>query len=268
MLSKCVRKGDLPSGGQKSVYLAEHPEYGEVVIKTGDYTSISSMERIQREVELLKKIDSSSFPRQYHFEVEFSKKQFIIIEDFIEGTTLRAQMNRFSNPIDILQLIREIILAMSPIWKQNIIHRDLKPENIIIKPDGKPCIIDFGIARFLDYESLTKTINSMGPCTPIYAAPEQLTNNKDLIDPRTDFFCLGIVALELFLHSHPFSPELVKNQNNIPENILQNLFVCSKETIPEDVKMKILAQKTLQTQPYQRIRTAKLFIDLINELLP
>lgn len=68
-----------------------------------------------------------------------------------------------------------------------------------------PCIIDLGIARFLDLESLTRTISPMGPCTPIYAAPEQLTNNKALIDPRTDFFGLGIIALELYLGVYPLT---------------------------------------------------------------
>lgn len=77
-----------------------------------------------------------------------------------------------------------LVEGLSIIWDKNIVHRDLKPENIIIRPDGMPCIIDLGIARFLDLESLTRTISPMKWQPPIYAAPEQLTNNKALIDPK------------------------------------------------------------------------------------
>jgi serine/threonine-protein kinase len=52
-----------------------------------------------------------------------------------------------------------------------------------------------------------------------YASPEQLTNNKNLIDPRTDFFELGIITLELFLGVHPYDPNYVGNHFSIVENI-------------------------------------------------
>ena len=127
-----------------------------------------------------------------------------------------------------------MVKGHSVIWDKNIVHRDLKPENIIIRPNGMPCIIDLGIAGFLDLESLTKTISPMGPCTPIYAAPEQLTNNKNIIDPRTDFYGLGIIALELYLGVHPFDSTYVGNQYSIVENIMQNKYVVETGTINRD----------------------------------
>ena len=71
----------------------------------------------------------------------------------------------------------------------------------------------------------------MGPCTPVYAAPEQLSNNKSIIDARTDFFALGIIALELYLGVHPFDPSFVGNQYSIVENILQNKFILEKDNV-------------------------------------
>ena len=94
----------------------------------------------------------------------------------------------------------------------------------------------------------------MGPCTPIYAAPEQLTNNKNLIDPRTDFFALGIIALELYLGVHPFDPDYVGNQYSIVENIMQNKYVVETGTVKLDEAIVGLANKTLQKQPYDRFR--------------
>ena len=141
---------------------------------------------------------------------------------------------------------------------KNIVHRDLKPENIIIRPDGMPCIIDLGIARFLDLESLTKTISPMGPCTPIYAAPEQLSNNKNLIDPRTDFFGLGIIALELYLGVHPFDPVFVGNNYSIVENIMQNKYIVETSSVKPYDAITEIAKKTLQTQPYNRFRNYRM----------
>lgn len=70
-------------------------------------------------------------------------------------------MDKFRTPEAIFQLMSHLIEGLSIIWDKGIVHRDLKPENIIIREDGKPCIIDLGIARFLDQESLTNTLAPM-----------------------------------------------------------------------------------------------------------
>jgi len=143
-------------------------------------------------------------------------------------------------------------------WDRNIVHRDLKPENIIIKKNGTPCIIDLGIARFLDMEELTKTIEPIGPCTPIYASPEQLSNNKKSIDPRTDFFCLGIISLEMFLGVHPYDPHYLNNFSII-ENIMQNRYLVETNHVKKDERIVELAANTLQFQPFNRFRNYQIF---------
>ncbi len=254
MINDCIILKDLPNGGQKNVQLAEHSMLGKVVIKRGIIKSFTSLERIKREVELLSELNSEFYPKQYHFNIDVKAKEFEIIEDYIEGCTLRDCLEKFQSPKDIFKLLYELTTGLSIIWDKNIVHRDLKPENIIIRPSGSPCIIDLGIARFLDLESLTKTISPFGPCTPIYASPEQLTNNKNLIDPRTDFFGLGIIALELFLGVHPFDPNVVGNQFSIVENILQNIYVSETENVKRIESIVEFASKTLRTQPYERFR--------------
>lgn len=155
-------------------------------------------------------------------------------------------------------LIHKFKSCIFTLRDKNIVHRDLKPENIIIRPSGIPCIIDLGIARFIDLESLTKTISPIGPCTPPYAAPEQLTNNKSSIDPRTDFFGLGIIALELFLGIHPFDPAVVGNHFSIVENIMQNKYVVETTLVSSYGALIEFAKGTLQIQPYNRFRNYKM----------
>lgn len=262
--NNCINIKQIAEGGQKKVFLAEHPDVGKVVIKRGEIRSFTSLERIKREVELLSELDSSFYPVQHHFNIYVKTKEFEIVEEYIEGVVLRDTMHQFKSTKEIFNLFSSLVKGLSVIWDKNIVHRDLKPENIIIRPDGLPCIIDLGIARFLDLESLTKTISPMGPCTPIYAAPEQLTNNKALIDPRTDFFALGIIALELYLGVHPFDPDFVGNHYSIVENIMQNQYTLKTDLVDKDSTMEEFATKTLQLQPYNRFRNYKMLNAFIN----
>lgn len=261
MISECSIIRELARGGQKIVYLAEHPTIGRVVIKRGPIKSLTSLERIKREVELLSGLQCEYYPRQYHFNIDITSKEFEIVEDYIEGIVLRDSAANFRDPLAIFTLLDKLEKGLSIIWDRNVVHRDLKPENIIIRPNGAPCIIDLGIARFLDLEELTKTISPMGPCTPIYAAPEQLTNSKNLIDQRTDFFNLGIIALELYLGVHPFDPTYVGNGYSIVENIMKSLYIVETSTLPSDAALAEFAAKTLALQPYQRFRNYKILND-------
>lgn len=263
MIAECKNIRELQQGGQKTVYLADHPELGSVVIKRGVIKSFTSLERIKREVEFLSELESDFYPKQYHFNIDVKAKEFEIVEDYIEGKVLRETQQSFRNPEQIFTLLQSLINGLSVIWEKNIVHRDLKPENLIIRSSGEPCIIDLGIARFLDLESLTKTISPMGPCTPIYAAPEQLTNNKNLIDPRTDFFSLGIIALELYLGVHPFDPNYVCNQYSTVENIMQNKYIVETGSIKPNGAIVEFAKKTLQIQPFKRFRNFQMLNDFV-----
>ncbi len=263
MIKDCRIIKDLAQGGQKTVQLAEHPYFGFVVIKHGPIKSFTSLERIKREVELLTVLKSDYYPRQHHFNIDVKSREFEIVEEYIEGGTLREVVGSFRSTDEIFRLIYGLTEGLKTIWDKNIVHRDLKPENIIVRPNGSPCIIDLGIARFLDLEALTKTISPLGPCTPVYAAPEQLSNNKSIIDARTDFFALGIIALELYLGVHPFDPIFVGNQYSIVENIMQNKFILERDNVNRDKRLSDFIQKTLQTQPYQRFRNYQMLQDFI-----
>lgn len=265
MIAACKIIRELAKGGQKTVFLAEHPELGSVVIKRGTMRSFTSLERIRREVELLSELKSKYYPTQYHFNVDLKTKEFEIIEGFVEGKTLRDSFSAFRKPKEIFTLLNFLVDGLSLIWDRKIVHRDLKPENIIVNSQGFPCIIDLGIARFLELESLTKTISPMGPCTPIYAAPEQLANNRNLIDLRTDFFALGIIALELYLGVHPFDSAHSGGKFSIAENIMRGKYIFETDTVKRNDSIAEFAKMTLQAQPYERFRNWKMMKNFIAE---
>lgn len=245
----------LSKGGQKVVFTINHPEYGKCVLKIGVYGSKSTLERIQREVAILKDLDSSYYPRHFNLEIVDSERYFIL-EEFLDGNTLDKCFAQFPAERDVAAIGCELVTGLQQLWSRRIVHRDLKPKNIIVTQKG-PRIIDLGIARLLDATSLTNTYAPFGPCTPDYATPEQLENRKRDIDYRSDQFNLGIILAQLLLHGiHPFSPEVVGDGDSIPANIMSDSWarkLLSERTSP--VMFSVL-QKMLGHEPYQRFRRA------------
>jgi len=255
ILEKCYDIKSLPSGGQKDVCYGIHPEYGPIVIKSGSYRYATSLDRITREVNFLRSIDSKYFPKNYEFLIDTKRYEFVIVEEYLDANELTNVRDRFDTDEKILSLLGELICGLQVIWSQRVVHRDIKPANILITNKNEPRIIDLGIARFLDKTSLTETIAKSGPRTPIYASPEQIKNKKSMINVRTDFFLLGLLTLELLLNHHPFDPAYVGNQKNIIENILDGNYVD-----PGDGFNPILVgfiRTSLKTKPYERFRTVK-----------
>lgn len=244
----------IKEGGQKKVFLVEKDGI-HMILKTGVFKSANSLRRITREVEILQSIDSKFFPKNYDFQYNEKDGSFLILEEYIEGKTLLEKMNDYNTEAEISEFILNVIEGMKLLWDREIVHRDLKPENIMISnATNKPVIIDLGIARNLLAEDLTNTIGIIGPCTIPYASPEQLQNQKNLISPRSDFFSLGIIAMELYYKNNPFEPKWVGNGLSIQENIiLGNKRIEVKENSDSERFLRIFS-KTLETIPHNRYR--------------
>jgi serine/threonine-protein kinase len=254
----------LGKGGQKVVFTVQHPQFGHCVLKIGFYSSRQGLKRIQREVAILRDLSSPYFPRHFSFTL-LEPDRYFILEEFLEGPTLQAAFADFIREQAACTLGRHLTAALSLLWERRIVHRDLKPQNVIISPDH-PKIIDLGIARLLDAESLTYTYAPSGPCTPNYASPEQLENRKRDIDLRTDQFALGILLAQAVLGGmHPFSPDIVGG-DSITDNILASRWareaVCKATSPP----MSATISRLLGREPYMRFRTAAALFTALNGL--
>lgn len=262
ILDRCKNLKKLAEGGQKRVYCCDYEDYGKVIIKIGEYRYSTSLERIQREIDLLKEIDSIYYPKNYEFIIDPTKRQFIIIEEFIEAVELSKIQNRFDDDDSILDFLNKLLCALNILWERRVVHRDIKPANILVTSQNEPRIIDLGIARELDKTSLTATLAASGPCTPIYAAPEQIENYKNMIDIRTDFFLLALLVSELLLGFHPFDPTYVGNQCTIIENILSGTYV--QPSNDHDTKLVDFTVRNLNIKPYKRFRTINSIFDFMD----
>ena len=195
----------MARGGQKIVFDGVHNSYGETVIKL--YFQLNDP-RSLREIKIETDFNLSRVPKIYETgTIEYEGTETLyIIEQKVKGTELRKVLEsgkRFSLE-EAVTFLEQGLEFIACIENKGIVHRDIKPENIIRADDGRIFFLDFGIARILGADSLTRTGAMMGPHTPGYAAPEQFNNLKKEIDSRADIFSLGVVTYECITGKNPF----------------------------------------------------------------
>ena len=195
----------MARGGQKIVFDGVHNSYGETVIKL--YFQLNDP-RSLREIQIEKDLNLSMVPKIYETgTIEYEGTETLyIIEQKVKGTELRKVLEsgkRFSLE-EAVTFLEQGLEFIACIENKGIVHREIKPENIIRADDGRIFFLDFGIARILGADSLTRTGAMMGPHTPGYAAPEQFNNLKKEIDSRADIFSLGVVTYECITGKNPF----------------------------------------------------------------
>ncbi|GAK53301.1 putative serine/threonine protein kinase [Candidatus Moduliflexus flocculans] len=138
---------------------------------------------------------------------------FFIEMEFIRGRTLHDVLNEQGafTPLEALRLLRQLAAALHHAHAQKIIHRDIKPQNIIVH-DGQLTLIDFGIAKRMEDNTIT-TQKGEFYGTWLYAAPEQFVTAFGKICECTDVYGFGILAYHLLTNTLPFSGETMESMH-------------------------------------------------------
>jgi serine/threonine protein kinase len=133
-----------------------------------------------------------------------------IVQEFIEGVTLRARLGGALPLAQAIDIGRQVAAALSAAHTAGIVHRDIQPENNMIRGDGFVKVLDFGLARVApgQAESLTtqtnfETMEGVLLGTPAYLSPEQARGGQ--AGPEADVFALGIVLYEMLSGRRPFT---------------------------------------------------------------
>lgn len=96
-----------------------------------------------------------------------------------------------------LDLLLNVCDAVEYAHYRGIVHCDLKPDNILVDADGYPKVVDFGIARFTEWQRTSSGVGDTLGGTRAYASPEQILGRADDIGPVSDVFALGLITHEL-----------------------------------------------------------------------
>ena len=173
----------LAKGGQKVVFAAAHPTEGDVVLKL--LLNASGEERLEREVLAGELISCPRVPEIFETASLDTPLGLCIWlrEQRVDGTTLRTALR--NGPFGknaLLELAGQLLEALEAAESKRIVHRDIKPENVMVDQSGGYWLLDFGLSRHLDLESLTATKHLYGVGTFGYSAPEQMKNRKRTIE--------------------------------------------------------------------------------------
>jgi serine/threonine protein kinase len=275
--------GEMPGGGMGQLLLARHPGDGDkVVIKTakpGLAGSARGLDRLKREAAILGRLDHDRICPVTDVVIE-GERVFVVMP-FFEGETLEARLGRAAAVARkggsaeaawielggglpaVLSLLEEVARAIHTAHEKGVVHRDLKPANILVRPDGHPMVLDFGLAVDLSASHVRRlTVRGDLIGTPSYMAPEQVRSELEEIDRRTDVYALGVILYELLTFRRAFKgPDLKAIGALIVAGRIDPPSAKNPE-VPRDLEAVCL--KAMAVRPRRRYATA---LELAEDLL-
>ena len=152
-----------------------------------------------------------------------------LVMDYIDGQTLDDYLAEHTgttgvSPVaggiseaDVLRILTPIADALDYAHVEGVVHRDVKPANVMIRKDGHPFILDFGIAREIQ-ETMTRVTGKLSSGTLLYMSPEQLMGDQP--KPAQDVYSFAAMVYECLKGEPPFSHGQIEFQimNKQPES--------------------------------------------------
>ncbi len=197
-----------------------------VAIKKINKTKVQDHERIDMEIEIMKKLDHPHIIKLYETIIDNKSNIYLIMEycpggnlaEFLSGKPLKEKYAK--------KFMIQMVSALQYLISKKIIHRDLKPQNILLFNQDTIKIIDFGFAKcFYNDDSYNNNDNNLDKnmiqtiCgSPIYMAPEIIKCDNYTI--KTDLWSVGIILYEMLVGCPPYKAkthiELVRKIDTLP----------------------------------------------------
>ncbi|WP_444921888.1 bifunctional serine/threonine-protein kinase/formylglycine-generating enzyme family protein [Microbulbifer sp. CnH-101-G] len=197
----------INQGGMSTVYLAIQRSVGrQVALKVMSPVLNADpifSERFQREANIVGQLSHPNIVG-IHDIGRYRSLNYIAM-DYMSGGSVAERLAKGPlEPLEALNVVRQIAMALDHSHSKGYVHRDLKPENILFREDGSAVLSDFGVARAVAHT--TRMTNSgMVVGTPHYMSPEQARGNA--IDGRADLYSLGVVFYEMLTGVVPYQAE-------------------------------------------------------------
>ncbi len=276
---------ELGRGGMGVVYHAMQTRLNRPValkmILSGAHAGAGHLARFQIEAETLAGLQHPNIVQLYEIG-EHDHCPYLAME-YLEGEPLDHYLSGKPLPFDVsARLIETLARAIHCAHQRGIVHRDLKPGNVLLQGSGVrsgttattvvrgpspdlwcPKLLDFGLAKRLEGESLTCDGSVMG--TPSYMAPEQALGKIREIGPATDVYALGAILYECLTGKTPFvgntaMQTLMRVQNEEPVAPSR-----LRPRLPRD--LEVICLKCMQKDPRKRDVSAEALADDLNAFL-
>ena len=194
-------------GGLGVVYRARNTEDGQIVAlkvirpeKVGEW---STRRRFLREIKLATRLDHPAIVRV--FDSGDHEDGVFIVMELVEGETLFRVLRRGPmHAVRALEIGYDLAGALAHAHERGVVHRDLKPGNVIICEDGRPKLLDLGLARdTLHPESTAITATGLSVGTPGFIPPERIECSAT-DQGSGDVWALGVLLYRTMLGQSPF----------------------------------------------------------------
>lgn len=199
------------TGAMGAVFVALDTRTDRVValkrLHTRDPGDEVARARFRLEAECLASLDHPGLPRIFDFgeEVDGPAVHPYLVMQLVTGDPLDellAELGRLEQR-PAAGVVAGLAEALAVVHADGIVHRDLKPGNVVVRDDGRPVLLDFGIASPEGGEPLTATGEILG--TLDYISPEQVSGRR--ATAASDIYSLGVVAHTCLTGERPFRRE-------------------------------------------------------------
>ena len=214
----------LGQGGMGSVWLAEDTQLDNKSFAIKMLPSIlvsnkRAYRQLKDEALVAMKLTHPNIVTLRAFE-ENNGNPFLVM-DYVDGQTLDNYLAEYTgttgvSPVehgipesDVLRILRPIAAALDYAHGEGVVHRDVKPANVMIRKDGHPFILDFGIAREIQ-ETMTHVTGKLSSGTLLYMSPEQLMGEQPR--PAQDIYSFAAMAYECMKGEPPFVRGAIEDQ--------------------------------------------------------
>jgi serine/threonine-protein kinase len=226
------------------------------MLKPSATADAATEKRFLLEVDALKNLDHPNIVgfRDYVF---LNRYHYLIMEFMDAGST--DQLLRLVGPIEAryaVPILNQVLQGVSHAHGLGYVHRDLKPNNILLNRRGQAKITDFGIAKVLGGEALTKQGFVLG--TTAYMAPEYLTHGRD--SEQLDIYALGVSFYEILSGHKPF--EFEREDESVAAFAARVIKeqpppLSKHRPIPQELERVVM--KAIDQDPRRRYKTADKF---------
>lgn len=247
--------GNAGQGGMGVVYRAHDVKLGrDVALKfvthVGDYNR-ELHERLRREARSLAALSHPNIVAIHDID-EVDNAPFLVLE-WINGKPLNeALLSRPLSTEDFQRIALPVAEAIGSAHDQGIVHRDLKPSNVLVSNEGHIKVVDFGLAKFRDFDrDVVLTAGTVG--TIAYMSPEQASGGE--LGPASDIFSFGIVAYELLTGERPFKGDGLGAVLSAIMNGSHRPLCEVRSDLPE--QLVAVVERCLEVDPVRRFQNGR-----------